>query len=297
MITRRLPAVLLALALLAGCAQEPPDELRAAERAGHPRPVITLTPPAAPTEPAVIPLLPTLTPSPTPPEPSEPTPSEPTPTTPSEPPKPPEDPAGGPDCSKLKCVALTMDDGPVPGTAKVLDLLKRKGVHATFFVVGQMARLRPGLVKRMVREGHVVGNHTWNHPEFFGAPMKQVRGQLSRTDRVLRRATGHDPVLMRPPFGEVTGTLRKATRDLGEAVVLWDVDPQDWKDRKASTVAKRVVKRARRGSIILTHDSLKTTRKAYARIIDGLHKRGFTLVTVPELFGGKLKPGKVYFRR
>jgi peptidoglycan/xylan/chitin deacetylase (PgdA/CDA1 family) len=190
-----------------------------------------------------------------------------------------------------------MDDGPVPGTAKVLDLLKRKGVHATFFVVGQMARLRPGLVRRMVREGHVVGNHTWNHPEFFGARLKTVRGQLIRTARVVRRATGHDPVLMRPPFGEVTGKLLTTTRKLGEAVVLWDVDPRDWKDRKASTVVKRVVKRAKPGSIILTHDSLKSTRKAYARIIDGLHKRGFTLVTVPQLFGGKLKPGKVYLRR
>jgi peptidoglycan/xylan/chitin deacetylase (PgdA/CDA1 family) len=189
-----------------------------------------------------------------------------------------------------------MDDGPVPGTAKVLDLLKRKQVHATFFVLGQLARLRPGLVRRMVREGHAVGNHSWNHPEFFGLPASRVRSQLARTDRVLRRTLGREPVLMRPPFGEVTAAERRICRRLGEAIVLWDVDPRDWKDRKASTVAKRVLKRARRGSIILTHDSLKTTRKAYSRIIDGLHKRGFTLVTVPQLLAGKLKPGKVYLR-
>jgi len=211
----------------------------------------------------------------------------------------PRDPAAKgapPDCSELKCVALTMDDGPVPGTARVLDLLKRKGVQVTFFVVGQLARRHPALVRRMVAEGHVVGNHSWNHPEFFGAPANMIRSQLVHTDAVLHRATGHNPVLMRPPFGEVTAKVRKTSRALHEAVVLWDVDPLDWKDRLASTVAHRVVKQAKRGSIILTHDSLKTTRAAYSSIIDGLRARGFTLVTVPQLFGGKLKAGKVYLR-
>lgn len=201
-----------------------------------------------------------------------------------------------PDCSRLKCVALTMDDGPVPGTANVLDLLRRKGVHATFFVVGQLARRHPALLRRMVAEGHVVGNHSWNHPEFFGKKARTIRGQLVHTDAAVRRATGRDPVLMRPPFGEVTPKVREACRRLGEAVVLWDVDPLDWKDRKASTIAHRVVKQAKRGSIILTHDSLKTTRAAYSDIIDGLRARGFTLVTVPELFGGHLKAGRVYLR-
>ena len=204
------------------------------------------------------------------------------------------EPADRPDCTKLKCVALTMDDGPVPGTAKVLDLLRSKHVHVTFFVVGEMAKVRPGLVRRMVREGHVVGNHSWSHPEFFGESAKAMRSQLVRTDKVLHRATGGDPLLMRPPFGEVTAKVRRLSRKLGEAVVLWSLDPMDWKDRKASTVARRVVRRAKRGSIILSHDSLKTTRKAYSRIIDGLRAKGFTLVTVPQLFGGTLKPGKVY---
>ncbi len=204
--------------------------------------------------------------------------------------------AESPDCAKLKCVALTMDDGPVPGTAQVLNLLKRKRVHVTFFVVGQLARLHPALLRRMVAEGHVVGNHSWSHPEFFGQATRMIRGQLVHTDAAVHRATGHDPVLMRPPFGEVTARVRKVSRALNEAVVLWDVDPLDWKDRKVSTVVNRVLKQAKRGSIILTHDSLKTTRAAYSRIIDGLRARGFTLVTVPELLGGHLKAGKVYLR-
>jgi peptidoglycan/xylan/chitin deacetylase (PgdA/CDA1 family) len=148
----------------------------------------------------------------------------------------------------------------------------------------------------MVAEGHVIGNHSWNHPEFFGEPAKMIRGQLVHTDAAVHRATGHDPVLMRPPFGEVTAKVRRISRRLHEAVVLWDVDPLDWKDRKVSTIVHRVLKQAKRGSIILTHDTLKTTRAAYSRIIDGLRARGFTLVTVPELFGGRLRSGKVYLR-
>jgi peptidoglycan/xylan/chitin deacetylase (PgdA/CDA1 family) len=187
-----------------------------------------------------------------------------------------------------------MDDGPLPGTARVLDLLKRKGVHVTFFVVGQLVRRHPALVRRMVAEGHIVGNHSWSHPEFFGQPASMIRRQLVRTDAAVHRATGHDPLLMRPPFGEVTANLRKTCRALHEAVVLWDVDPLDWKNRKATTVAHRVLRKAKRDSIILTHDSLRTTRAAYSRIIDGLRARGFTLVTVPELFGGPMRAGKVY---
>ncbi len=187
-----------------------------------------------------------------------------------------------------------MDDGPAPGTAKVLDLLKRRHVRATFFVVGERAVQHPALLRRMVREGHVVGSHSWNHPEFLGMSAKRLRRQLVRADRAIRGATGHHPRLMRPPFGEVTPQVRTACGALGEAVVLWNVDPRDWKDREADTVVKRVLKHARRGSIILTHDSLKSTRNAYPRIIDGLRKRGFTLVTVPQLFAGRMHAGRVY---
>jgi peptidoglycan/xylan/chitin deacetylase (PgdA/CDA1 family) len=280
MSTRRLLAMLFGVALLAGLAPQLPAQPTAPA-------AVHVAQPLAAAKPAARPLLPVVTTLPDPPAAAAPDPSAPG--------NPPVN-AEPPDCAKLKCVALTMDDGPVPGTAHVLALLKRKGVHATFFVVGQLARRRPALLRRMVAEGNVVGNHSWNHPEFFGKKAKMIRGQLVRTDAAIHRAIGHDPVLMRPPFGEVTPNVRKTSRSLGEAVVIWDVDPLDWKDRKSSTVAHRVVTQARRGSIILTHDSLKTTRAAYADIIDGLRARGFTLVTVPELFGGKMVAGRVYLR-
>jgi peptidoglycan-N-acetylglucosamine deacetylase len=272
--------MLFGVAVLAGLAPQLPAQATAPDMA-------LVAQPLAAAKPADRALLPVVTTLPDPPAAATPDPSS-----PGNPPV----KAGPPDCSKLKCVALTMDDGPVPGTVHVLDLLKSKGVHATFFVVGQLARRHPAILRRMVAEGHVVGNHSWNHPEFFGKKAKMIRGQLVHTDAAIHRAIGRDPVLMRPPFGEVTAAVRKTSRSLGEAVVIWDVDPVDWKDRKASTVAHRVVKHARRGSIILTHDSLKTTRAAYADIIDGLRARGFTLVTVPELFGGKMVAGRVYLR-
>ncbi len=201
-----------------------------------------------------------------------------------------------PDCAKLTCVALTLDDGPVPGTAAVLSLLRRKHVHATFFVVGRQARAHPDLVRRMVADGHVVGNHSWNHPEFWHLSRKAIDRQLARTDAAVKRAAGTRPSLLRPPFGEVDRSVRKAARARGQAIVLWDVDPRDWKDRKAAVVAKRVLHQARRGSIILVHDVWPSTRHALARIIDGLRAKGFTLVTVPDLLGGRQRPGRVYLR-
>ncbi|MGC3994943.1 MAG: polysaccharide deacetylase family protein [Propionicimonas sp.] len=204
---------------------------------------------------------------------------------------------GHPDCSKLKCVALTMDDGPVANTSKVLDLLRKKKVHATFFVLGQNARLHPGLVRRMLAEGHAVGNHSWNHPQFWKMSRAAIARQLDRTDALLKRITGKKPRLVRPPYGEVDARVRRIATAGGQSLVLWDVDPDDWRDHDADLVVRRVLHHARRGSIILTHDVWPTTRHAYARIIDGLEERGFTLVTVPQLLGSKAKPGRVFLRQ
>jgi peptidoglycan/xylan/chitin deacetylase (PgdA/CDA1 family) len=199
-------------------------------------------------------------------------------------------------CAKLKCVALTMDDGPVGATAKVLSLLRKKHVHATFFVLGAQARAHPAIVRRMLADGNAVGNHSWNHPQFWHLSKSAIRHQLARTDAVLKRITGKRPVMVRPPYGEFNAKVRSVARAHGQELVLWDVDPQDWKDRKAKTVVKRVLKHARRGSIILTHDVWPSTRHAYGRIIDGLKARGFTLVTVPQLLHSKTSPGRVYSR-
>ncbi|CAL8973795.1 hypothetical protein PROP_01255 [Propionicimonas sp. T2.31MG-18] len=199
--------------------------------------------------------------------------------------------AGRPNCARLKCVALTFDDGPVSGTAELLDILARKEVKATFFMVGSNAATKPQLVRRMAAEGHVLGNHTWDHQQLTRLSRAAIRIEIDRTNAQIRKAAGVTPTLLRPPYGATNPTVRGVAADLGMSQILWNVDPLDWKDRNSSTVASRVLAAARPGSIVLSHDIHPTTVKAYARIIDGLRAKGFTLVTVPELLGSRLTPG------
>lgn len=231
-------------------------------------------------------------------EPATPTPTAPT-TDPTPPPGPDQPTEPGvpsePDCAVLKCVALTMDDGPSPGTGRILDLFAKKGVKATFFLLGEHARKNQELVRRMVAEGHEVGNHSWSHPEFWYLSKRAIKKQLVRTNRLLAKL-GQRPQLVRPPYGEWDSDVAKVTKALGMPSVIWDVDPEDWKYRNAKKVTKRVLKQVHRGSIILTHDTLKTTRKAIPAIVKALQDKGYTLVTVSQLMVGKLHAGKRCYR-
>jgi peptidoglycan/xylan/chitin deacetylase (PgdA/CDA1 family) len=226
----------------------------------------------------------------------------PTPTQPAAPkpppasqPVPPTTPASGPvDCRKAKCIALTFDDGPVKQTASVLNALKARGARATFFVLGSMARQRPALLRRMLAEGNAIGNHSWNHPQFFRMSSAAVRKQLRATDSVIHRATGTRPVIMRPPFGEQNARIRKSIRRVGDTVILWNIDTEDWKYRNTKRVTGYVVKHAKRNAIVLMHDIRPTTRAAVPAIVAKLQAKGYTLVTVPDLLRGRLRPGKVF---
>lgn len=200
-------------------------------------------------------------------------------------------------CAKRKCVALTFDDGPVSETSQLLDLLADKGVRATFFTIGSHVQSHPEIIRRMVADGHVVGNHSLKHPDLTRLAAPAIRKELATTTDLIRRAAGIRPTLMRPPFGSTNRTVGAVAHELGLAQVLWSVDPLDWKDRDADVVARRVLSQARPGSIILSHDIHATTRRAYRRIIDGLRAKGFVLVTVPQLFGRKLAPGAIYSHR
>jgi peptidoglycan/xylan/chitin deacetylase (PgdA/CDA1 family) len=200
------------------------------------------------------------------------------------------------DCAKVKCVALTFDDGPVKHTSHVLDALSARGARATFFVEGIMARRQPDLLRRMVAEGDAVGNHSWNHPIMFGMKSSSIRSQFVRTQKVITATVGERPMLVRTPFGQQNKKIRKILAKLGSPVILWNVDPQDWKVRKTDVVIRRVVKATKRNSIVLLHDVWPSTRAAVPAIIDKLQAKGFVLVTVPELIGTP-KPGKVYLHR
>ncbi|NYD50577.1 peptidoglycan/xylan/chitin deacetylase (PgdA/CDA1 family) [Actinomadura luteofluorescens] len=211
---------------------------------------------------------------------------------PAAPPKPPP-----PDCARAKCLALTFDDGPAESTAELLDILAARKVRATFFIVGENAARHPELVRRELEAGHEIADHSYTHADLGRASKKKIMAELTRTQDAIRRASGVTPVLLRPPYGSTSERLTKITRELGMAQVLWTVDPLDWEHRDTAYVEKRVLKAARPGYIVLMHDIHPTSVRAVPKIIDRLAAEGYVFVTVPELFGGRLTPGKEYVQR
>ena len=195
-----------------------------------------------------------------------------------------------------KVVTLTFDDGPSAATTgRLLDILKKNKVKATFFTVGTKVKANPSLVKREVREGHLVGNHSWAHGNLSQFSKSNLVKDQKKVKKQIKKATGEKPTLMRPPYGAVSSTMR-STIDV--PMILWDVDPYDWRDKNSATVRKRVVKAAHDGAVILMHDIHATTVDAVPGIIKDLKKKGYEFVTVEEmatLKGVKLKKGKLYY--
>jgi peptidoglycan/xylan/chitin deacetylase (PgdA/CDA1 family) len=202
------------------------------------------------------------------------------------------------DCRVKKCIAVTFDDGPGPYTDKLLRMLAAHHARATFFLIGANIRGREATVRRELATGNAIGDHTWTHPQLDTLSEKTVRSELARTLKEIHRATGGTTHLMRPPYGATDKRVGKVAREFGFAQILWDVDTNDWRDRNSKIVAHRAVSWAHRNDIILMHDIHPTTVNAVPKILTGLSRRGFTFVTVPELFAPQpLKPGKVYLSR
>jgi peptidoglycan-N-acetylglucosamine deacetylase len=200
------------------------------------------------------------------------------------------------DCKSVKCVALTFDDGPGENTDKVLDLLAAHHARATFFVLGQMITDKTrDYIRRMVSEGHEVGNHSWDHASLTGLSPEALRRELDRTQEAVRQVAGVRMSLMRPPYGSTNHQVEAVTRQEGLAQIMWAVDTLDWRDRNPALVATRCEK-AKPGDIVLMHDIHPTTIEAVPRLLDELDRKGFTYVTVSELLGNPT-PGKQYSNR
>lgn len=182
-------------------------------------------------------------------------------------------------------VAITFDDGPHADlTPKLLDMLKARGIKATFYVVGRNAAEYPDIVKRMVAEGHEVGNHSWSHPALNSLGAESVRSQLEKTSDAIAKATGQRPATLRPPYGATNSRLNRRFADqFGMKVVLWSVDPLDWKYRNARRVTDQIVQNTRPGAIILAHDIHASTVAAMPETLDTLLGKGYKFVTVSEL--------------
>jgi peptidoglycan/xylan/chitin deacetylase (PgdA/CDA1 family) len=174
-----------------------------------------------------------------------------------------------------KWVALTFDDGPGRYTDKLLKAMKKQDVRATFFIVGQMAKPRASILKKIEKNGSEIANHTYAHNGTEGALMNG----LKKTDKIVKKATGRNTVLMRPPGG----AINSVTRRCGKPIILWSVDPKDWRDRNANTVYNRVMDGTRSGGIVLLHDIHPTSVDAAIRIMKSLKEKGYAFVTVSEL--------------
>src|SRR5947208_9215788 len=182
-------------------------------------------------------------------------------------------------------IAMTFDDGPSAKlTPKLLDLLAARHIKATFFLIGQNVAENPDIVAREVREGHEIANHSWSHPNLAKMSDAGVRDQLHKTEDAIRSASGNRPTLLRPPYGSITARQKKwINQEFGYKIVLWDVDPLDWRRPGSNVVCNRIIKMARAGSIILAHDIHPGTIEAMPCVLSQLEAKGFKFVTVSEL--------------
>ncbi|CAL9638367.1 polysaccharide deacetylase family protein [Streptomyces althioticus] len=200
------------------------------------------------------------------------------------------------DCRVAKCVALTFDGGPSEPTPKLLDLLERENVHATFFLQGKgHVDTFPDTVRRMAREGHEIANHTLTHKNLKELTDDEVRAELLPVQRDIARLTGHAPELMRPPGGATDDDLKKTMKDLGLAQILWSVTAKDYATTDTALIEKRVLDGAKRDGIILLHERYAGTIPAVPDIIRKLRDQEYTFVTVSQLMApAKPQPGEVY---
>ena len=192
-------------------------------------------------------------------------------------------------------VALTFDDGPKRSTTTaLLDGLAQRGVKATFFLIGEQIEGNEDLVKRMEEEGHQIGIHSYDHEWLTDLSPADFSREVDRERAILEELLGRGDFAVRPPYGGVDAGVEKRA---GGAIILWSVDPEDWKYRDADRVAGHLTENARDGDILLLHDIYSTSVEAALRTVDALHEKGFLFVTVDELARQRkveLKPGKVY---
>lgn len=182
-----------------------------------------------------------------------------------------------------KRVALTFEDGPDPDyTPLILDTLKSRNQVATFFVQGIRAKEYPSLIQRINAEGHLIGNHTWSHPQLTHLSPEEMLLQLQKTQSILEQITGRAPFLYRPSYGIYNENVIST---INMPAILWSVDPEDLKYKDASYITNYVLDHVVDGAIILLHDTNAYTTQAISAILDALIAEGYEIVTVDELLG------------
>ena len=180
-----------------------------------------------------------------------------------------------------KKIALTFDDGPHPYyTEQLLKGLKERNVKVTFFITGKSAEANPEIVREIYEDGHLIGNHTYNHTQLSSRNREKFKEEIIKTNEVIKEITGEDTIYIRPPYGSWNKEFEK---ELNMFPVFWTIDPLDWCSSNVSCIVNTVCSKAEENAIILMHDQYKTTVTAALEIVDQLQKEGYEFVTVDEL--------------
>lgn len=184
-----------------------------------------------------------------------------------------------------KVIAITFDDGPHPeNTPRLLDMLKERKIKATFYVVGSMVKYSPELLRRMIAEGHEIGNHTVSHGNLARMSDESLINELRAAHEQIIAETGVTPRTMRPPGGAIKKSQKELMmNEFGYPTILWSVDPEDWKRPGPAVVTSRLLNGASPGGILLVHDLHKPTVDAMPSTFDQLLAQGYEFVTVTEL--------------
>ncbi|MCU1296404.1 MAG: hypothetical protein JWO91_682 [Acidobacteriaceae bacterium] len=199
-----------------------------------------------------------------------------------------------------KQLGLTYDDGPNdPHTLHLLEVLAKHDVRATFFLIGRFVEQRPDIVRELAKAGHVIGNHTFSHPQLIFKPGAQVRDELLQCKRAISDAVGEHSNLFRPPFGGRRPVTLRVARELGLEPVMWNITGYDWNAPPADHIERKVTARVRGGDLILLHDGghrafgtdRSNTVRATDRLIAKYKAAGLEFVTVPEMMAKQISVG------
>ena len=183
-------------------------------------------------------------------------------------------------------IALTFDDGPAGESDAILDILKEKKVSAAFFSIGRNADAHPSIVERWHMEGHVIGNHSYNHGfNFDWKSTTAMVEELDQTNETISKITGKKPLLFRPPYGVTNPNVAGAVKRTGMHSIAWNVRSFDTTAKDPQQLLSRILDQLKGGDIILLHDSMAITRQILTELIDKAQQKGFTFVRVDKMLG------------
>ena len=183
----------------------------------------------------------------------------------------------------VKSVAISFDDGPgATTTPQLLQILKEKNVHATFFVLGENTAQHPDIVKQTAEAGHEIGNHTYDHQDLATLSAQSITEEVTKADTEIKKATGKTPTFVRPPYGSITSVGASVIQ---QPIIEWSVDSEDWKTRNPDLILQKIQATVYDGAIILFHDIYPETIRAVPQVIDYLQEQGYRITTVGDLLG------------